>query len=291
MIPPEPELAPTVGLDDRPKNEDERRDLALMARLNRRSRRGVVDPQSHSVVTMTTYGERLRYVHLALESIARGSSRPRRLILWLDQPDVPLSAELRRLQRRGLEIITVEPGLRVHTKYYPYVSSLERHELSLVTSDDDILYPESWLADLEAAARTHPGMVLCYRSHRMALADAAIAPYATWSPTTGTEPSLLNFGTSVSGQLFPPVLLDRLREEGTAFLELTPMNDDVWIHSVAVSLGIPTMQITEHSQHFPFVPGTQATGLYVTNQWGGENDLQIGRSYTSDDVSALARAE
>lgn len=208
-------------------------------------------------------------------------------MLWLDQPDPEIPRALRRLQRRGLEILTVEPGLRVHTKYYPYVSSLDHHEQALVTSDDDIVYPPGWLAELETAAASNPHSVVCHRAHRITLHDGTIAPYATWTPVHSTTPSLLHFGTSVSGQYLPPQLLDRLRQEGTAFLDRAPMADDVWLHRVAVAAGYPTVQTSSHPRHFPFVPGTQASGLYFTNQWGGENDSQVARTYTEADLIAL----
>ncbi|NYF11554.1 hypothetical protein HDC94_002710 [Leifsonia sp. AK011] len=281
---------PPPGFDDRPIYPEVRQYLRELDRSNRFSRRSAIDPDSEMVVTMTTHGDRFRRVHVALESIASGVERPGRLILWLDDPSLRPSRALRRLMRRGVEVRQVEPGLGVHTKYYPYVSSIDRHSRPLVTSDDDKLYPPTWLAELAAAARQDPDIVHCLRAHHIEFEGDRIAPYESWTPCTSTEPSLRTFGTSVSGQVFPPRVLDLLREAGTAFLEIAPKADDVWLHRIAISAGIPVAQVTETPRIFPFVPETQAGGLYMSNLWEGGNDAQIAATYTEDDLRALRAA-
>ena len=77
-------VAPPPGFDDAPSRQV-RRDLRRLALRNRFSRASIVDPTSTFVVTMTTHGARLRDVHVALESIARGTVLPARVILWLDE--------------------------------------------------------------------------------------------------------------------------------------------------------------------------------------------------------------
>lgn len=286
LIPP----AAPEGFDDRALRPEVRRDLRELARANRFSRQSVVDPSSDLVVTMTTHGKRIKQVHYALESIARGSERPARLILWLDDPSLRPTRHLRRLIRRGLEVVQVEPGLGVFTKYYPYVASIEHHVTPLVTSDDDKLYTPDWLASLAAALRAKPDAVHCFRAHHIEFDGDRFAPYESWTPCTTTEPSYRSFGTSVSGQIIPPKLLDRLREEGTAFLAVTPKNDDIWLHRVAVAHGFPVAQVRDVSWIFPFVPETQSGGLYMSNVWEGGNDVQMVATYSEDEIRAVREA-
>lgn len=282
--------APAVGYDDRPATPEVRADLTGLRRANRFSRKPAVDPESPVVVTMTTHGRRLRRVHVAIESIARGTTRPARLMLWLDDPAVRIPRSLRRLERRGVEVLRAEPGNKVHTKYYPYVASIESHSLPLVTSDDDIIYPPTWLEDLLRAAAAAPDVIHCHRAHHLEFVGDEIAPYLRWTACTTTEASFRNFGTSVSGQWLPPQLLDRLREEGTRFRDVAPFADDIWLHRVAVAAGIPTAQLTTHPQHFPFVPRTQSTGLYFHNAEGDGNDAQVAATYDEHDRAALRDA-
>ena len=63
-------------------------DIFCLMLRNRLGRSPVATGGPGVVVSMTTYGKRVRTVHLAIESIARGAVRPARLILWLDEPEL-----------------------------------------------------------------------------------------------------------------------------------------------------------------------------------------------------------
>ncbi|PPH01028.1 glycosyltransferase [Rathayibacter sp. AY1F6] len=267
-----------------------RRELLLLALANRFSRRSAVDPAGEVVVTMTTHGERLQRVHVALESIARGDARPARLVLWLDDPALhaDLPAPLRRLRRRGVEIRLVD-GYRVHTKYYPHLLSGRAGERDLVTSDDDIVYPRTWLRGLLDARSRYPReTVLCYRAHRVGIVDGAVAPYTSWTPVADTRASTDVFGTSVSGQLLPAALLGEIAAHGEAFREIAPDADDIWLHVRAVDAGYRIAQIEPRAQLFPFVPHTQQSGLYLVNYWDGGNDRQARAAYTPEVTARIA---
>ncbi|GAA1761558.1 hypothetical protein GCM10009767_20720 [Kocuria aegyptia] len=101
--------------------------------------RWTIDPvcgDAPVVVCLTSYGRRIRAVHLAVEAIARGSVRPQRLILWLADAEVVAHppAPLARLVERGLEIRHAADW-GPHKKYYPYACSQADHELPLVTAE------------------------------------------------------------------------------------------------------------------------------------------------------------
>lgn len=264
----------TGHYDDRPDRPTVARLATLRAR-NLASRTSAVG-DAPAVVVMTTTAHRIAFAWAAIESIAAGSVRPRRLVLWLDDPALTvLPRSIERLRARGLEVRHVPPGLGVHTKWRPHVLAEARHALPMVTSDDDQLYPEDWLQGLLGAARRHPDAVIAHRAHRIAIADGAPAPYVTWQPVASDEPSYASFGTSVSGQLLPPALLDALRDAGEGFLQATPRQDDVWLHATAVAHGFRTAQVGSASANYPFVPGTQTTGLYWGNVFGLENDAAV----------------
>lgn len=281
----------TLRYNDAPKNIRVLADLLWLQFGNRFSRRSIVDRRNNWVVSSTTHGHRLRKVYVSIESVGRGTVLPGRQILWLD--DAELFAKkprsLRRLERRGLEVRLVDHGLRVHTKYWPYVDSYELHESSLIVCDDDIIYPRSWLQGLIEASERFPGHIIAYRTHTIRVNDGVISPYVTWTPTDNSEPAFRRFPTAVSGTVYPAELLNISKARGLEFLTESPMNDDVWLHALAVHAGIQTVQVTSHPQHFPFVPGTQESGLYMTNIGSGGNDRQIARSYSALAVSRLER--
>ncbi|WP_243076966.1 hypothetical protein [Microbacterium sp. SS28] len=231
---------------------------------------------------MTTHGARIRDVWLAIESIARGTVRPGRIILWLNEPAHRVPWRLRRLQRRGLEVIFTPSGLAVHTKYWPYVSS-QQLDRPLVLSDDDIVYPPRWLEGLrEQFIATGGRHVVAYRAHVVGMTSPdEFTPYATWTPCRSDEPRYTHLATSVSGQILPPSLQTALLAAGTEFLMLAPTNDDIWLHRCGVLAGIPTQQVTEHQQHWYFTPGSQTSGLNLVNVAGGANDVQMATAHNS----------
>src|SRR5689334_21700643 len=73
-------------------------------------------------VSVTTYGARTRRVWSTLETIGRGTVRPRSVVLWHEDESVIRKPprELRRLMKRGL-IIKHCLDYGPHTKYFPYV--------------------------------------------------------------------------------------------------------------------------------------------------------------------------
>lgn len=240
--------------------------------------RRIVDPAAHVVVSMTTHGERLRDVWIAIESIGRGAALPSRMVLWLDQP-VELPRRIRVLQRRGLEVRFVDAGNRVHTKYWPYLES-SALDSSLVLADDDIIYPASWLEDLWHAHTQTPDLVVAYRAHVIGMRGEEFLPYAQWRSCDDDRPSFGHFATTVSGQLLPVTVQRALVAEGTAFRSLAPTNDDLWIHRTAVMAGVRTRQALPGQRHWPFVPGSQIAGLNTVNVAGGANDRQMAAAHT-----------
>jgi hypothetical protein len=160
--------------------------------LDRRERRtrGSLLGSAPVVVSLTSYGSRIESVHLTIESIARGSVRPARMILWIDSIDDlnALPPALERQRGRGLEILLAD-NYGPHTKYYPYVESETNFAVPLVTADDDIIYPSNWLAGLMTAHRTHPHAIVGYWIRRLAFgADGRPATYTAW-PYASDTPS------------------------------------------------------------------------------------------------------
>lgn len=250
--------------------------------------RGPVTGSAGVVVSLTTYGDRIRSVSIGIESIARGTVRPQRLILWMDSPeDIAASpASLRRLQRRGLEIL-VTANYGPHKKYYPYVASTPRHTVPLVTADDDVVYPPNWLALLVDAGRRHPDAVSGHWVSIMGTSGDRVNEYTTWARARDTAVRPANFTIGVSGVIYPPAMLQELRLRGEGFLHSCPRADDIWLKWVALRAGIPVRQIGPVPRHFPLIPGTQGQALMRTNVGENHNDHCIRGLFSAEDVAAL----
>lgn len=262
--------------------------LIQYALANRFGSRKVV-AEGGPVVSLTSYSTRLRKVHITLESIAAGRLLPSRLILWVDEEKTlaDLPAPLRRLQARGLEVKRCN-NYGPHKKYFPYVQG-ERIGAPLVTADDDVLYPEGWLAGLQAAYGQTPGQVVCYLAKQVGIEDGVIQPYHGWETQLGKAPSVRNFAIGVSGVLYPAALQEVLKCEGEKFVQVTPKADDIWLHWHALRSGIPVRQISDSDEHFLSVPGTQGIALYSSNLKQGGNDQVIAKLYSADDIAAMLK--
>lgn len=256
--------------------------------VRNRRLRSPVTGAGDAVVCMTTYGSRAERAHLALESIARGRLRPRRLILWIDEEALlaDLPRAIRRLQARGLEVLRC-PAYGPHNKQYPYASSLPTHVLPLVTADDDTLYPRGWLAGLVTAHRQTPDVVVGYRAHTIALDGGGLASYAGWSPRAGTAASYRVLCTGCSGTIYPPRLVEAFGAAGTEFLKNCPRADDIWVHAVAVRNGFMSRQLGASQVHFHLIPETQVGTLQRENVREGGNDRQIAATYGPAEVASI----
>jgi hypothetical protein len=238
------------------------------------------------VVSLTSHGRRLRSVSLAIESIVSGSVRPERLVLWVDddadRARALRSRPLRRLIARGLELRVGEP-VGPHGKWWPYVQSEAHHTLPLVTADDDIRYGRAWLRALLDAHTANPDTIHCHRAHRIvATADATLAPYMTWPPCRSTIPSHASFLTGVSGVLYPPALLDALRDDGDGFRQTAPHADDVWLTARAIAHGVRVAQVGATPRVWQTIVGGQRSALSRSNGTDGGNDAQIAATLTPD---------
>lgn len=264
--------------------------LISMLRLRNRFSRHKITGSADVVVSMTSYGRRLGIVAHALESIAAGSVRPARMILWVDKPDFEVATYpmLRSLQRRGLEILPCE-DLGPHKKYFPYCRDFTTDRMDLILADDDLMYPRRWLEGLLGAAG-HAHEIPAYRAHRMRTdaAQCALEDYNSWAPAPTGSTSHANFLTGGAGALLPPRLQSAIREAGTAFREVAPRADDIWLNALAIRNGYRRRVVAAAGQHLTMYPRSQREALHSENVEGGRNDLQIAAVFRPHDIATIA---
>jgi hypothetical protein len=247
------------------------------------------DPSSEVTVSLTSYGDRVKTVYLAIESIARGLLRPKRLILYIDDRTIlenpPI--ELKRLQDRGLEIAECE-NYGPHKKYYPFVLA-KNDNLPFATADDDVFYPKEWLFKLFEAHRSASDVIHAHRAKRIGLKEGAkgFAPYREWRYAPSGTASAANFATGEAGVIYPHSFALVLREAGDDFRELCPRNDDIWLHKQAVSNGYKIAQIGKILDLFPIFK-SQKMALHFLNVGQNQNDLQIAATYSPRDIAKIA---
>lgn len=131
------------------------RAIAALAAQNRLSR-ALITGAAPVAVSLTSYGKRLETVGHAIESIARGPLRPRRMILWVsdDGFDVAAYPMLARLEKRGLEILR-SADFGPHKKSHPYVEAYAAAaSISSPPTTTSCIRRGGWLGSSPPAGRT-----------------------------------------------------------------------------------------------------------------------------------------
>lgn len=231
------------------------------------------------MVSLTTIPSRIDRVHVSIESILRQSIRPVRVVLWLSDRSFPdinqLPTPLIKQMERGLEIHQCDTDWP-HQKLLPSLNKWPN--ATIVTADDDIIYPVDWLEDLCSVYKQNPNTIVCRRARVMALDQAGgFAKYETWSLKGRqlTYPSHLIFPTGVNGTLYPPgVLHDDVHDLRQAEI-LCPKADDIWFKVMAFRKGTKCIATSSGTDELPAIQGSQAIALQYVNVSGGKNDAQL----------------
>lgn len=192
------------------------------------------------VVSLTTYGHRLNYVHLAVASIMLQTMKANRIILWLakELQGHELPEMLKQLQRYGLEIYYTR-DIRSYTKLIPTLQLCP--EDSIITIDDDVIYEACLLEHLIKAHLANPKCIYGTRCHKITMQESVVASYSHWNwMITTPEESLLLFPTGVGGILYPPNSLDQEVLNEKVFLDICPTTDDIWFKAMALKKGTMT---------------------------------------------------
>lgn len=221
------------------------------------------------IVSLTSFGQRIYDVHLAIESIMQGSVRPNRIILWLAEEefrDRLIPASLKRQQERGLEIAFCK-DIRSYKKL---IYTLQQNpDAIIVTIDDDVLYEYDTLERMVHTHLTNPTNICACRLHQIVL-DANNKPlsYLQWKMgITDIKASPLNFPTGIGGVLYPPHCLPNEVFNEEVFMKLCPTADDVWFYAMAKkndthAIKVPT---PEANGHFTELPSSKISALSQTN--------------------------
>lgn len=187
------------------------------------------------IVSFTSFPARIKKVHLVVESILRQTVLPSRIILWLSKEQFPtedfLPYKLLELRNRGLEIYIKESDLRSHKKYYYTLQKFPNS--SLITIDDDILYPTNMIETLLDAHNKFPSAIIARYGSKISVNSKNLKPYREWGKNYVTDqPDKYAFFGSGGGTLFPEGSFPLFTLHKEIFLKNCPLADDVWLNSM-----------------------------------------------------------
>ena len=256
----------------------DRRAEAALARLMPLPARAAREPIT---VSLTSTSQRVATVHRTIESILAQSLRPDRLVLWLSEnPHLidrgvsrqELGEPLLRLAQQGLEIRWTD-NTGPYRKLVPALPEVKASGGVVITADDDVLYPESWLERLYRLHLQYPRAIVCYRGFYMkGFSEGRLTLSDKWKRDRGEEPSLDIFPTGKDGVLYPAGSLSDEIFNHEKYLQLACTGDDVWFKAMSLLNGTLVKNIATHKD-FPIIKGSNVKTLYQTNR--RHNDYMI----------------
>jgi len=238
------------------------------------------DGEIELIVSLTTYNKRIHDVHLVVESIARQTVKPHRLLLWLDEEEFSMNSIppiLHKQIKRGLEVYFY-PNYRSYKKLIPALTDFP--EANIITIDDDILYPDEMIEILLDEHNLFPRYILGHRAHKIRLnSNNELLPYNEWEyETQDSEASDFIFLTSGGGTLYPACSFNKEVLNCDAFLELCPHADDVWFKAMSLLNSVKCKKVQGYwifSDYFLPLRGSQDIALFKYNVDKGGNDTQL----------------
>ena len=232
------------------------------------------------IVSLTTHGQRIHTVSLAIESIFQQTVKADKVILYLGKTDFTIASlpiSLKKQIDRGLEIRFVE-DIKSYTKVIP--AMLEYPDALILTVDDDYMYPSDMIERLVVAHRNNPHAVCCSHSRKMTLSPSGkLNPYRSFDmvfPDSDLISSQL-LAEGFGGVLYPPYCMPEECFDTKTFLSLCPSADDVWLKAMELLKGTPVQQIARNRYWFRSLTSeasVQDSGLVHYNNSVG-NDLQM----------------
>lgn len=241
-------------------------------------------PDAEVIVSLTTFGPRLREVAVAIESIMEQTMLANRIILWLNEdlektPEM-IPQSLRLLERRGLEIrYTRDIGSA--TKLIPALKAFP--EAVIITVDDDIIYDFDMIDRMVSAHRRFPKAVCAGRIDRIIPTDDGRGLKLIYDKADDLyltkEPLMQPMALGVGGVLYPPHSLHEDVFDTDLMKRLSPKADDVWFKAMALLAGTPVYPVNEMNpsgvlmlecRHY-----RQALALHTTNFLGGQDNVQL----------------
>lgn len=228
------------------------------------------------IVSVTSYPPRFEAMTATAKSLL-DQNIDARVILWIAECDMEcLPRELRRLTEFGLEIRPCA-DLGPYKKIIPALQAFP--DAFIVTADDDLFYPPTWLEQLCDAWRPDRPEIIGARGHVAKFTpDGSAIPYSEWEKETpkteASNPAERLLLTGGAGVLYPPGSLHPEVMNHATFMRLCPDADDIWLFCMAEMQGTRRRRISAQIP-LTFWPGTQAGALQARNVQQGGNDRQL----------------
>lgn len=234
-----------------------------------------------TIVSLTSFPARIGAAAKVIETMARQTVRPDKIVLYLTAaqfPDGKVPDILSRLQSKLVDIRFCGPPIKSYTKLVPALKDFP--DDIVITVDDDMDYPNNLISTLLRAHRKYPRAICAHRVRRVKFKNGRPLPYLKWprlnrrirKHVCGRRPRLDNLAMGVGGVLYPPRCLDAAATRDDIFMKMAPTADDLWFWAMAAKAGTGTAFVRNDRVKDACLTGTQETSLLSINCAGDGND-------------------
>ncbi len=227
------------------------------------------------IVSLTSFPARIDYVYLTIESLLRQTELPGKIVLWLSKDQFHsnevVTQSLLRLQNDIFSIQYVDGDIRSHKKYY--YAFLQYPEKTIITVDDDIIYPPRLIEQLVNTSHSFPQSIISNVARTISYKDSKLESYSMWKfscPSSSKD----NVQIGVGGVLYPPNCLYKDCLSLKLSQRLAPSADDLWLNAMARLNNTKIVKTASKTNFLPvLIPHNQR--LTSFNNGSGKNDEQI----------------
>ncbi len=214
------------------------------------------------IVSLTTIPSRLNVVHITIKSILIQNTIPKKIVLWLNKDIGRIPKKLKALESTFFEI-----------NYSSYNSPHRKllHSLAkfpndiIVTSDDDCIYNEGWLASLYNTYLDNKKCIVANRVRTITYNEKKeLLPYKQWTYNPNNS-EVFNLPIGAEGVLYPPGCFSDEVTDFSLAHELSPRADDLWYKAMSLKIGTKSILASNRPDKAIPLIGTQKISLKKEN--------------------------
>lgn len=228
------------------------------------------------IISLTSFPARLDTLDICLKSLLCQSVRPYKIIVYfgcdVKRDAVPKNVLL--YEKRGVEFCyDDEMNLKPHKKYF--YAMQEYNDKSVITVDDDVVYPRRMLERLISAHEKYPNTVCAGRVHRIMFdADGKFMKYNDWmhGDDLTKDPSFRLVPIGIGGVLYPAGAISEKAFDAKKIKELCLNADDLWLKCASCSNGVKVKFVEGASRFLYTIEEAQSVALRDTNVSENKND-------------------
>jgi len=228
------------------------------------------------IVSFTSIPSRFHVIHFTVRSVLNGTHQPEKIVLWLNEAHQgQLPESLTNMEGRRFEI-------RYASEDSPHLklmrSLLSFPDKTIVTCDDDLIYPVNWLESLYQDHLKHPNDIIAHECRTIAYSEnQTVLPYRYWyreNKKGVSYDALLPLG--FGGVLYPVGCFHEDVCNTEKYLKSTPKADDLWFKAMSYLKGTKSRRSTSPCSKAVPIHNSQSISLrsYNINQDGNRIQWQ-----------------